>query len=154
VFNRPVTSDYRLAPAVAARLMGTTLVVIALLVFAATAAVAFLDLHTVVLLVPVVLGVGVLVAAAVVLQRRGWVVRMTDQGYRVQWVRGVGVAAARWKDVEDAVTTTLRGAPCVVLRLRNGGTTTIPVQMLAIDREQFVRELQQRLRDGQGLRPL
>jgi hypothetical protein len=154
VFNQVVTSDYRLSPAIAARLMGICLVLIALVVFVTTAAVAFLDLHTLVLLVPVLLGLGVLVVAAVVLRRRGWVVRMTDQGYRVQWVRGVGVDAARWKDVEDAVTTTSNGAPCVVLRLRNGGTTTIPVQMLAIDRERFVRELQQRLQDGQGLRPL
>lgn len=154
MFNQVVTSDYRLSPAIAARLMGICLVLIALVVFVTTAAVAFLDLHTLVLLVPVLLGLGVLVVAAVVLRRRGWVVRMTDQGYRVQWVRGVGVDAARWKDVEDAVTTTSNGAPCVVLRLRNGGTTTIPVQMLAIDRERFVRELQQRLQDGQGLRPL
>ena len=154
MFNQVVTSDYRLSPAIAARLMGICLVVIALVVFVTTAAVAFLDLHTLVLLVPVLLGLGVLVVAAVVLRRRGWVVRMTDQGYRVQWVRGVGVDAARWKDVEDAVTTTSNGAPCVVLRLRSGGTTTIPVQMLAIDRERFVRELQQRLQDGQGLRPL
>jgi hypothetical protein len=154
VFNRPVTSDYRLAPAVAARLLGTLLVAIALLVLLSTAAVALLDLHTAVLLVPVALGVVALAAAAVVLSRRGWVVRMTDEGYRVQWVRGVGVAAARWKDVEDAVTTTRGGSPCVELRLRSGGTTTIPVQVLAVDREQFVRELQQRLQDGQGLRPL
>ena len=102
------------------------------MVFAATAAVAFLDLHTAVLLVPAVLAIVVLVAATVVASaRRGWVVRLGDEGYRVQWVRGVGVAAARWKDVEDAVTTTRAGSPCVVLRLRNGGTTTIPVDVLA-----------------------
>ena len=53
--NRPVPSDYRLAPAVTARVMGVVLVLIALMVFAATAAVAFLDLHTAVLLVPAVL---------------------------------------------------------------------------------------------------
>ena len=69
-------------------------------------------------------------------------VRLGDEGYRVHWVRGVGVAAARWKDVEDAVTTTRRARPCVVLRLRDGGTTTIPVDVLAGDREAFVRDLQ------------
>jgi hypothetical protein len=148
-----VTSDYRLAPAIAARLVGTALVLIALMVLLATAAVAFLDLHTGVLLVPVVLGLLVLVAAPVVLRRRGWVVRTSDEGYRVQWVRGAGVTAARWKDVEDAVTATRAGSPCVVLRLKDGRTTTIPVEMLAVDREQFVRELQRHLQDGQGLRP-
>lgn len=134
--------------------MGLTLVSIALLVFVCTALVAFLDLHTGVLLVPVLLGLAVLVTAAVVLRRRGWVVRMGDEGYRVQWVRGVGVAAARWKDVEDAVTTTRAGSPCVVLRLRDGRTTTIPVQVLAGDREQFVRDLQDHLQRGHGLRRL
>lgn len=152
MFNQVVTSDYRLSPAIAARLMGICLVVIALVVFVTTAAVAFLDLHTLVLLVPVLLGLGVLVVAAVVLRRRGWVVRMTDQGYRVQWVRGVGVDAARWKDVEDAVTSTLLEAPVVVLRLRDGRTTTIPVEMLATDREAFARDLQDHLQRGQGLR--
>lgn len=147
-------SDYRLAPTVAARLMGICLVLVALLVFASTALVAFLDLHTVVLLVPVALSLLVLVAAIVLWQRRGWVVRVTDEGYRVQWVRGVGVDAARWKDVEDAVATTVADSPVVVLRLRDRRTTTIPVQMLAIDREQFVRELQQHLDRGHGLRRL
>jgi hypothetical protein len=154
VFNRLVPSDYRLAPAVAARLMGVVLVLISILVFVATALVAFLDLHTLVLVVPVALALLVFVAAAITWTRRGWVVRLSDEGYRVQWVRGAGVTAARWKDVEDAVTTTVAGAPVVVLRLRDGGTTTIPVEMMAADRESFVRDLQQHLQRGQGLRPV
>ena len=154
MFNRAVPSDYRLAPAVAARLMGVVLVMISVLVFATTAVVAFADLHTVVLVAPVALALVVLVAAAVVWTRRGWVVRLTDEGYRVQWVRGAGVPAARWKDVEDAVTSTVAGAPVVVLRLRDGGTTTIPVEMMAADREAFVRDLQEHLQRGQGLRRL
>jgi hypothetical protein len=149
-----VPSDYRLNPAVAARLMGAVLVATAVLVFLATAVVVVLDLHSAVLLVPVVLGVAALVTGAVVLQRRGWVVRLTDEGYRVQWVRGVGTASARWKDVEDAVTTTVAGAPVIVLRLRDGRTTTIPVQVLATDREEFVRDLQQHLQRGHGMRRL
>lgn len=154
VFNPLVPSVYRLAPPVAAKLVGLLLVVIALVVFATTAVVALLDLHTSVLLVPIGLGLTVLVAAAVTLSRRGWVVRLSEDGYRVQWVRGVGVAAARWSAVEDAVTTTVVGSPVVVLRLRDGGSTTIPVEMLAGDREEFVRDLQRHLRDGEGLRPL
>ena len=135
--------------------MGVLLIAISVLVFITTGLVAFLDLHTALLLDP-----GRPRASApssrcaVVLSRRGWVVRFTDDGYRVQWVRGVGVAAARWKDVEDAVTTTAAGSPVVVLRLRSGGTTTIPVEMLAGDREEFVRDLLRHLQRGQGLRPL
>jgi hypothetical protein len=41
----------------------------------------------------------------------------------------------------------------VQLRLRDGRSTTIPVQMLAIDREEFVRELQLHLSHGTS-RPL
>jgi len=154
VFNRPVSSEYRVAPPVAARLMGVLLIAISVLVFITTGLVAFLDLHTAVLLIPAIAGIGALIAAGVVLSRRGWVVRFTDEGYRVQWVRGVGVAAARWKDVEDAVTTTSASSPVVVLRLRSGETTTIPVELLAGDREEFVRDLQRHLQRGHGLRPL
>ena len=134
--------------------MGVLLIAISVLVFVSTGLVAFLDLHTAVLLVPAVAGLLALIAASVVLSRRGWVVQFTDEGYRVQWVRGVGSASARWKDVEDAVTTTAAGSPVVVLRLRSGATSTIPVDMLAGDREEFVRDLQRHLQHGHGLRPL
>ena len=149
-----VPTEYRVNPAVAARLLGALLVSEALLLLGATALVAAFDLHTAVLLVPVVLGLALVVAAAVLHQRRGWVVRLTDEGYRVQWVRGAGVEAARWKDVEDAVTASVAGAPVVVLRLRDGRTTTIPVQVLAVDREAFVRDLQRHLQRGHGMRRL
>ena len=69
-------------------------------------------------------------------------------------VRGVGVAAARWTDVEEVVTTYAAGSPCVVLRLRDGRTSTIPVTALAGDRDEFVRDLQRHLQRGHGLRPL
>jgi hypothetical protein len=145
---------HRLAPAVAARLLGVVLCAVAVLILACTLAIAVLDLHTVFLLVPVLLTVAVLVACWWAWRTKGWVVRMTPEGYRVQWVRGVGAAAARWKDVEDAVTTTVAEAPVVVLRLRDGRTTTIPVEMLAVDREAFVRDVQDHLQRGHGLRKL
>jgi hypothetical protein len=134
--------------------MGVLLIAISALVFLTTGLVVVLDLHTAILLIPVLAGIGALVACAVVLSRRGWVVRFSDDGYRVQWVRGAGVPAARWKDVQDAVTATSAGSPVVVLRLHSGRTTTIPVEMLAADREEFVRDLQRHLQRGHGLRPL
>lgn len=154
MFNPLVPSDYRVSPAVAARLMGLLLIAISVLVFITTGVVALLNLPTWVLLIPAVAGLAALIASAFTLSRRGWVVRFTEDGYRVQWVRGVGVAAARWKDVEDAVTTTTAGAPLVVLRLHSGKTSTIPVELLAADREEFVRDLQRHLQRGHGLRPL
>lgn len=145
---------YRLAPAVAARLLGVVLCVIAVLILVCTIAIAALDLHTVFLLVPVGLTIVVLAASYWVWREKGWVARLTAEGYRVQWVRGVGTASGRWKDVEDAVTTTLADSPVVVLRLRDGRTTTIPVEMLAVDREAFVRDIQAHLQQGHGLRKL
>lgn len=145
---------HRLAPAVAARLLGVVLCAVAVLILVSTLAIAVLDLHTVFLLVPVLLTVAVLLACWWTWRTRGWVVRMTAEGYRVQWVRGVGAESARWKDVEDAITTTVAEAPVVVLRLRDGRTTTIPVEMLAVDREAFVRDVQDHLQRGHGLRKL
>lgn len=145
---------HRLAPAVAARLLGLVLCAIAVLILASTVAIAVIDLHTVFLLVPVGITLVVLAANWWAWRQKGWVVRFTPEGYRVQWVRGVGTASGRWKDVEDAVTTTIADAPVVVLRLRDGRSTTIPVEVLATDREDFVRDLQQHLRRGQGHRPL
>lgn len=134
--------------------MGGVLVAVAVLMFLATGLVIVFNLHSVVLVIPLAIALIALIAAAVVHQRRGWVVRLSEDGYRVQWVRGVGTDAARWTDVEDAVTTTVADAPVVVLRLRDGRTTTIPVQMLAADREQFVRDIQAHLQRGHGIRKL
>ena len=148
------TTLHRLSPAVAARLVGVLLCVVAVLILLSTLAIAVVDLHTVFLLVPVGLTIVVLAGAWWAWRTRGWVVRMTPEGYRVQWVRGVGTPSARWADVEDAVTTTIADAPVVVLRLRDGRTTTIPVEVLATDREAFVRAVQDHLQRGRGLRNL
>ena len=130
---------HRLAPAVAARLLGVVLCAVAVLILLSTVAIAVLDLHTVFLLVPVAVdGRDPRPRPAWAWRTRGWVARLTPEGYRVQWVRGVGTASGRWKDVEDAVTTTVADAPVVVLRLRDGRTTTIPVEVLA-DRPRGVR---------------
>ena len=145
---------HRLAPAVAARLLGLVLCAVAVLILASTVAIAVVDLHTVYLLVPVAITVAVLVASWWVWREKGWIARFTEEGYRIQWVRGVGTPSGRWKDVEDAVTTTVADSPVVVLRLRDGRTTTIPVEVLATDREELVRDLQRHLRRGQGLRDL
>ena len=143
---------HRLAPAVAARLLGLVLCAVAVLILVSTVVIAVLDVHTVFLLVPVVVTVLVLVLVWWTWRAKGWVAWLTPEGYRIQWVRGVGTASGRWKDVEDAVTTTVADAPVVVLRLRDGRTTTIPVGVIATDREEFVRDVQRHLRRAQGLR--
>ena len=147
------TTTYPLAPTVVARFVGLGLVTVAVLMFVGTALVATLDLPPDVLVVLLVLGVGGVVALAWWLRNRAWVLRCTAEGYAVRLVRGAGVTAAAWADVEDAVTTTRHDVPCVLLRLKDGRTTTIPVGVLAVDKEQFVRELQGRLQTARGLKP-
>lgn len=149
-----MSSDYRLSPAFGARLVGLLLVGLAVLVFATTALVALLDLHPVVVLVVAVAGVAGVLAVAHVLMRRTHVVHFDDAGYRVRLVRGAGVKEGRWADVEDVVATSPRGIDCVVLRRRDGRTTTIPLQVLAAEPAAFVQDLRDHLQRGHGLRRL
>lgn len=147
-------SDYRLSPRLAARLMGAVLVGFGLLVFVVTAVVVVFSAPVWLLSATVVACLVGVLATGFMLTRKAYVVRLGEDGYHVRLVRGAGVTSARWTAVKDAVTTTVAGAPCVVLRLRDGRTTTIPVEVLAVDREQFVRDLQAHLDRGHGLRKL
>ena len=144
--------DYGVAPQVRARVMGAFLVLLGVLVCLTTVVVSLLQLPLGVMSVLVVLAVVAVLGGGLLLARRTYVVRADADGYRVRLVRGAGVRAARWQDVEDVVATRVAGARCVQLRLRNGGTTTIPVDVLAIDGDDFVRELQNRLDHGHGYR--
>lgn len=147
-------TDYRLSRPIAARMLGALLAVVGLVVVLVTVAVAFLGLP-VGFLTAGVLGAAIAVlAGSLWLTRSSTVVRLDKTGYRVRMVRGAGTTEARWTDVEDVVTTHVAGEPCVVLRLRDGRTTTIPVRMLAADREDFVRDLQRHLDEGHGYRRL
>jgi len=145
---------YRLAPAVVARLLGLALVVLALVAFVATIVVSATHGSIDIVIGIVLVGAIALAVGAWWLRSKAWVVRCDDDGYAVRLVRGAGVNRAAWTEVRDAVTTTTRGIACLVLRLGNGGTTSIPVGLLAIDREEFVRRMQRHLGEGQKVRPL
>lgn len=149
----PDQTAYHLTQAVAARVVGGLLVLLALLLAVGTVVVAVAGLPVAVL-VALVLGGVAAVAGVHLATRRVPVVRFDREGYRVRWVRGTGVSAAAWTEVREAVTSSPQGVPAVVLRLSDGRTTTIPVTVLGVDREQFVRDLQAHLQRGQGLRPL
>lgn len=146
--------DIRIAPAVAARVVGAALVALALLVLVLVGVSAATSLPTSVVVLVGALGVFVLGAAGLYLVNGAYVLRLTEQGYRVRFVRGAGVTRARWTDVEDAVTSYVADTPCVVLRLKDGGSTTVPVSVLAIDRERLVGLLQEALERGRGLKRL
>ena len=150
--DRPVPSDYRFAPPLVARFLGLVLVALGLLTVAVVVLAAVLDLPGVVLTVVVVLVVAAVVLAGLVLSRLAPLVRLDDSGYRVRLLRGAGVRAARWRDVEDVVTATVHGHDCVVLRLRDGRTTTVPVAVLDAPRQEFVQDLRSHLDAGHGYR--
>jgi len=141
-------SDYRLAPLVIARFVGLYLVLMAVVLFAATAVVAAAGLPTIALVVLLAVGVLGLFVLGWWLRSRVTVAHLDEIGYRISMVRGAGVKEARWDAVEDAATAKVRGFPCVVIRLRDGRTTTIPVQALAGDPDAFARDVRARLRAG------
>jgi hypothetical protein len=149
-----VPSDYRIAPPVLVRMMGVGLAATGLLVLVAVVLARAVG-WPVSTLVTVTVGAWLLLGAlAVVLPRLAPVVRLTEVGYEVHWVRGAGIRQGRWKDVEDVMATSVGGARCVVLRRKDGGTTTIPVDVVAGSADAFVRDLQQHLNRGHGYRPV
>ena len=147
-------SDYRLSGPFAVRMLGIAMAVGGALVLVAAALVVLLSWPAAVLSVALVVAVAGLLVAGLALTRRATVVRLDDTGYTVRFVRGAGVRSGRWKDVEDVVATTLEGTRCVVLRRRDGRTTTIPVDILAAPADDFVRDLQRHLNRGHGYRPV
>jgi hypothetical protein len=152
--NRRMPSDYRLSRPLAARLLGGVVVVAGLVVVVLTLAVMLTRLPVGVLSVGVAGAAVAVLVAAVALSRPTTVVRLDETGYRVRLVRGAGAGQARWTDVEDVVATTVAGERCVVVRLRDGRTTTIPVRVLAGDADAFARDLREHLDRGHGYRRL
>lgn len=146
------TREYAVARHVRARLAGVVLALLGAVVLVVTVVSVTVGIARAVAVALAVLALVALVAAGVVVGRSWWVVRLDDTGYRVRLVRGVGQQAARWKDVEDLTTAVVSGSRCVVLRLRNGTTSTIPVDVVEGDREEFVDELRRRLDAAHGYR--
>ena len=121
--------ELALAPALRLRLLGTGLVAIGVVVAIGVLLMWLVDAATALVTGLVVLGgVGVLVLG-LLLGLRHWVVRLDQHGYRVRGLRP-GVRAARWTDVLDLQAVNATGNRCVVLRLRDGRTTVLPVDAI------------------------
>jgi hypothetical protein len=133
-------------------MLGVFLAALGAVVVALTAVVAVFSLPIAVLSAGVVLAVLAVLVAGFVGTRRSFVLRLEDAGYQVRHIRGAGVRQARWKDVEDVVATTVTGERYVVLRLRDGRTTTLPVRALSGSADDLVRDLQGHLNRGHGYR--
>ena len=147
-------TEYRFAQSLLVRSMGALLAVVGVSVFLVAMLVALAVVPPLVLTATVVVALLAVVGAAVWLSRFGTIVRFDDEGYQVRMLRGAGVRAARWSDVEDSVATTSRGQDCIVLRLRDGRSTTVPVSVLATTPQEFVDDLRGRLNKGRGYRRL
>ena len=141
-------TDYRLAPAIVVRSAGVALVLLAVVVTALSLLTAAAGWGFWVVGLAAVLGLVAVAWGAWWATRRAYVVRLDSQGYQVRLLRGAGVKRARWADVAEASTADLGGVPCVVLALRDGRTTTVPVAVLAGDRDEFVTRLRALLRRG------
>lgn len=140
---------YRPHRALVARVLGTGILVLALLVIAATVVLTVIGAPEWVLVFLVLIYIAAFVAMATWAVRTVWIVRLDEVGYRVRFVRGAGVRSAAWADVADLAATVPRGIPCLELTLTGGGATVIPVEVLDGDREQFVRDVRERLRATQ-----
>jgi hypothetical protein len=85
---------------------------------------------------------------------RHWVLRLDETGYRVRVLRTAEARSARWTDVLDVQTGSVAGARSVILRLRDGRTTALPVDALEGDATGLVETLTAYLDRGHGYRRL
>ena len=145
--------DFALAPALRARLLGTgiiavgVVIVIGVLVTWLTSLSAAYGSGLVVLAVVGVLALGLLVGV------RHWVLRLDADGYRVRVLRPEA-RSARWGDVLDLQASSQDGHRCVVLRLRDGRTTTLPVDLFEGTPARLSEVLTEHLDRGHGYRRL
>jgi hypothetical protein len=145
--------EFALAPALRVRLLGTGLVAIGLVIAVGALLSWLTDLPSAIVSGLVVLaGVGV-VSVGLLLGVRHWVLRLDETGYRVRVLR-VEARSGRWTDVLDVQTGSVGGARCVVLRLRDGRTTTLPVEAIEGDVTALVEALTAHLDRGHGYRRL
>jgi hypothetical protein len=145
--SAPATT-YRLAPALAARLVGRSLVTLAGLVAVATVVGVLTGLGWAPAGVVAVIGVVLVAAWAWYLLRAAWAVRLTEGGYAVRLLAGVGAAGAAWSQVAEVVAASPGGTPCLVLRLRDGRLTRLPMPAIAEDADVFARDVRRRVRDA------
>jgi hypothetical protein len=145
---RTPTSTYRLAPALGARLVGRSLVTLAVLVVVATLLGAILGIGWWLAGGITVVGVVLVGLWAWSLFRLTWAVRLTSGGYAVRLLRGVGARAASWSEVDEVVAASPAGQRCLVLHLRDGRATRLPMAALAGDPDAFAHDVRRRVRDA------
>jgi hypothetical protein len=142
------STTYRLAPALGVRLVGRSLVTLAVLVVVVTVAGDLLGVGWVPAAVVALVGAVLVGAWAWYLLRRAWAVRLSAHGYAVRLLAGVGASAASWEQVGEVVASSPGGTPCLVLRLRDGRMTRLPMTAIAGDPDAFAHDVRRRVRDA------
>ena len=151
---RETPDEFALAPALRARLLGTGLTAIGVVVAVGVLVTWLTGAATGVVTGLVVLALVGVVTLGLLLGVRRWVLRLDEQGYRVRALRSAQARSARWSDVLDLQARTVDGNRCVVLRLRDGRTTPLPVDVLEGDATTLTDALTARLDRSHGYRRL
>jgi hypothetical protein len=151
---RRTPDEFALAPALRARMLGAGLTAIGVVVVVAVLLTWLTGLPAAVVTGLVVLAVVGVAALGLLLGVRRWVLRLDEHGYRVRGIRSAEARSARWTDVLDLQARTMNGNRCVVLRLRDGRTTVIPVDVLEGGATTLTDALSARLDRGHGYRRL
>jgi hypothetical protein len=148
--DRPDTA-YRLAPALGLRLVGRSLVSLAVVVVVVTLFGLLFDTGWVLAGGATAIGLLVVAGWAWWLLRRAEAVRLTALGYDVHLLGGVGTTSASWSEVAEVVAARPGGTPCLVIRLTDGRGTRLPMPALAGDPDAFAHDVRRRVSDAHSV---
>jgi hypothetical protein len=143
-------TGYRLAPALGIRLVGRSLVSLAVVVVVASLFGLLFGVGWVFAGGVTLVGLAVVGAWAWWLLRRAEAVQLSDRGYDVHLLGGVGTTSASWSEVAEVVAASPGGTPCLVIRLTDGRGTRLPMTALAGDPDVFARDVRRRVREAHG----
>ena len=146
--------DFALAATLRARLLGAGLVTLGTVVLVGALLAWLTAIPGAVVAGLAVLAVVGMTVLGLLVGVRHWVLRLDEHGYRVRGLRSAQARSARWTDVLDLRATTVSGARVVVLRLRDGRTTTLPVDVLEGGADALTDALSSHLDLGHGYRRL
>ncbi|TNC43167.1 hypothetical protein [Mumia zhuanghuii] len=148
-------TTYRLTLVLALRLFGIRMMVAA--VGAVVAAVLLTIGGSAVIwgIVVSVLVALLVVASLVALRWPPRLITLTEVGYRVHRVRGAGVRAGAWAQVERVDDKpSPEGGTDLVIGLEHGRTTRLPMLLFGLRGLELQREIRERLNAAHGYRPL
>jgi hypothetical protein len=151
--DSPAVTSYRLAPALGARLVGRSLVTLAVLVLLGTVVGVLVGGDWSLTGALAALGLVLVAGWAWWLLKVAWALRLTEAGYAVRLLGGIGATRARWADVTELAASSPGGEPCLVLRLSDGRATRLPMAALAADPDAVAIDVRRRLRDAHTADP-